>query len=108
MNLLLLVQVVTASNSSIVFLTLNNPLYKRVTRVQAFCPDICQETGWEEVLLLLLLLAPTSPNQVLEGRKNIEGGYTFCCSLQEFRKTVSWLPDISTGSGEQDLLHYIS
>lgn len=46
--------------------------------MQVFCPDICEESGW---------------GGELDSRSSLEAGYTFCCSLDEFRKTVTWLPD---------------
>ena len=75
------------SGSSIVLITLNNPLYKRITRRQVFCTDICEETGWDVQLMR---------------RKIKERGYTFCCDLQDFKQQVPWLPDIKDGG----VLHF--
>ena len=75
------------SGSSIVLITLNNPLYKRITRRQVFCTDICEETGWDVQLTR---------------RKIKERGYTFCCDLQDFKQQVPWLPDIKDGG----VLHF--
>ena len=71
------------TSKSIVVITLNNPSYKRVTKVQMFCPDICEETGWAEEI---------------GARKAMTEGFTFCCSLQEFRKVVPWIPYIHGNS----------
>ena len=70
------------TGSSIVLITLNNPLYKRVTRSQIFCKDICKESGWDAQL---------------KGRKRKERGFTFCCDLRDFKQVVPWLPDIEDG-----------
>jgi len=78
------------TSRAIVFVTLNNPHYKKVTRVQVFCPDVCQVSGWENALDL---------------RKNSGAGYTFCCSLKEFIKSVPWLPVLSVKQ-EEELLNF--
>ena len=70
------------SGSSIVLITLNNPRYKRVTRRQIFCTDICEESGW---------------GAQLKGRKRKERGFTFCCDLTDFKQAVPWLPDVEEG-----------
>lgn len=70
------------TSCSVVLITLNNPLYKRVTRRQMFCRDICNESGWDSQL---------------NGRKRKERGFTFCCGLTDFKKSVPWLPNIEDG-----------
>jgi hypothetical protein len=82
-----------ATGRAIVLLTLNNPDYKRVTKVQVFCPDRCEETGWAAAL---------------PSRKRLRSGYTFCCSMADFAQTVPWLPgrlDNSTGLLRFDTSH---
>jgi len=65
------------TGNSIVFVGINNPYMQRVTRSKVFCPDISSSSGWGEVL---------------QDRTSVLSGYTFCCSVEEFKKTVPWVP----------------
>jgi len=76
-----------STGDSIVLVTLNNPHYKRVTKVQVFCPDVCEDAGWAKVL---------------DTRKEMEAGYTFCCSIKHFREKVPWLPDLWPQQDEEE------
>lgn len=78
------------TSRAVVFVTLNNPHYKKVNRVQIFCPDVCQASGWEKAL---------------DSRKNLGAGYTFCCSVKEFIKSVPWLPVLADRQ-EEELLNF--
>jgi len=76
----------SSSGDSIVFVTLNNPHLKYLTRSVTLCNDVCEQTGW----------AP-----MLKDRKVIEQGYTQCCTTKEFYEKVPWLPRVG---GRGDLI----
>lgn len=65
------------TGKSIVFVGINNPYMQRITRTKVFCPDISLSSGWAEVL---------------PDRTSVLSGYTFCCSILEFKKKVPWVP----------------
>jgi len=71
-----------SSGDSIVFVTLNNPHLKYLTRSVTLCNDVCEQTGW----------AP-----MLKDRGVIEQGYTQCCTTKEFKEKVPWLPGVEGG-----------
>ncbi|XP_021191830.3 uncharacterized protein LOC110377314 [Helicoverpa armigera] len=64
------------------FVTINNPYYTE-TEVQAltFCTDRC--------------LNNTAFNWLKWDQNNIEIGYSFCCTIDEFRRTIPHLPTFS-------------
>lgn len=62
------------TDQAIVFITLNNPFVAK-QEIQEFCPNICADAGFVDKNFV-----------------NIKKGYTFCCSLAEFRKVVQVLP----------------
>lgn len=62
------------TNSAIVFITLNNP-YAEQSDIQEFCPNVCTQSGY-----------------VNRHFSNLKKGYTFCCSLNDFKKIVNVLP----------------
>lgn len=62
--------------TAIVLITSNNPFFEKNNGVQEICPNICQEA-----------------NMNFNYFSVIEKGYTYCCELNQFRKTVNVLPD---------------
>lgn len=64
------------------FVTINNPYYTE-TEVQAltFCTDRC--------------LNNTAFDWLKWDQNNIEIGYSFCCTIDEFRRTIPHLPSFS-------------
>jgi len=72
----------TSSGDSIVFVTINNPHLKYLTRSVTLCNDVCEKAGW----------AP-----MLKDRGVIEQGYTQCCTTKEFKEKVPWLPGVRGG-----------
>lgn len=62
------------SDSAIVLLTLNNP-HAKLAEAQGFCNNICSSAGL-----------------ISAGLKRLTKGYTYCCELNDFKKTVTFLP----------------
>jgi len=75
------------SGSSIVFVTLNNPHLKYLTRSVSLCKDVCQIAGWGDRL---------------QEREDLEQGYTQCCTSTEFREKMPWLPKV----GAEELMMF--
>lgn len=65
-----------SSNSSLVLLTSNNPFLKSRNDLVEICPNICSYAG-------------VSQKETLE---NFKKGYTYCCSLDDFRNKVNSIP----------------
>lgn len=61
-------------DSAIVMITLNNP-FERKSNIQEFCKNVCDKAGLRSSWF-----------------SNIRKGYTFCCDLNDFKKTVTVLP----------------
>ncbi|GJQ77096.1 hypothetical protein Trydic_g23667 [Trypoxylus dichotomus] len=64
------------SKAGVVFVGVNNP-YQLIPEKDIICTDICDEYDW-------LTWNPT----------NITRGYSYCCSVEDFRRTVATLPEI--------------
>lgn len=62
------------TNSAIVFITSNNPFAER-SDVPEFCANVCTQAGYND-----------------KHFGNLKKGYTFCCSLNDFKKVVKVLP----------------
>lgn len=62
------------SDSAIVLMTLNNP-HAKLVEAQGFCANICSSVGL-----------------ISTGLKRLTKGYTYCCDLNDFRKTVTTIP----------------
>lgn len=69
-----------SSKNGIAFVGINNPHYTaEKVKELIFCDDVCKEKPefrW-------LTWHPNNPNE----------GYTFCCSIPDFRRAISHLPD---------------
>lgn len=63
----------SASNSAIAFLTYNNPFASRSP--EAFCPDVCNENGWD-----------------WKERKTFSKGYTICCKVEDLMTAIPAIP----------------
>lgn len=75
-------------DEAIVFVGLNNPHFSGENpeiEVQ-ICPDICAENKWFFLY-----------------QKNVNKGYSYCCSYQDFKGIIDWAPDI----GDPDVLQNI-
>ncbi|XP_044737667.1 uncharacterized protein LOC123299356 [Chrysoperla carnea] len=59
------------------FIGVNNPYFFDNT-TDVFCTDVCDQISW-----------------VSWNRKNVTLGYGFCCDVNEFRKTVKYLPEFN-------------
>ena len=75
----------TKTGESIVFVTLNDP---NVADPPEFCPNLCEAAGWK---------------RSLKYRAEVRKGFTVCCSAQQFRKKLPWLPRWETSDR---LLHF--
>jgi hypothetical protein len=64
------------SNSSLVLITSNNPLVKSKSELVEICPNVCGD-------------AEVGQKKILEDTRK---GYTYCCSLSDFRKKVNGIP----------------
>lgn len=62
------------SDSAIVLMTLNNP-HAKLVDAQGFCTNICSSVGL-----------------ISAGLKRLAKGYTYCCELGDFKKTVTSVP----------------
>ena len=60
------------------FIGTNNPYLKEITDEHVFCTDICENFKW-----------------LTWDQHNIKRGYSFCCSMDEFRKVVTTVPDFN-------------
>ncbi|KAI8122060.1 hypothetical protein FF38_02191 [Lucilia cuprina] len=69
-----------ASDSSIVFVTVNNP-YIEDGPAEEICTNVCEKSG---------LVHANFPD--------VTKGYTFCCELEEFKQWVDFLPEEVQGS----------
>ena len=69
----------TSTGESMVFITLNNPFVRHVTRSYILCQDICDETRW---------------SRVLKSRTNPRKGFTICCKPSDLRNKIPWLPEV--------------
>lgn len=63
---------------AVVFVTHNNPFLQALNESEFVCPDICNHISWLKI----------------ENRKIIKKGYTYCCSVEEFRKKISGFPNL--------------
>lgn len=63
-----------SSDSAIVLMTLNNP-HAKLAEAQGFCNNICSSVGL-----------------ISAGLKRLTKGFTYCCELNDFRKTVTFIP----------------
>lgn len=63
-----------SSDAAIVLMTLNNP-HAKLAEAQGFCNNICSSVGL-----------------ISAGLKRLNKGFTYCCELNDFRKTVSFVP----------------
>lgn len=62
-------------DAAIVFISLNDPFANK-NEIVEFCPNVCKAAGID----------------TKGGFETTRKGYTFCCSLTEFRKVVKTLP----------------
>lgn len=69
------------SGNGIVFITLNNPFVDR-SDVREFCPNVCKSAGFDD-----------------KHFDNFRKGYTFCCSVAEFKQVVNVLPRSANAKG---------
>lgn len=68
------------TNNAVAFIGINNPyLTLQEARAQVFCTDICNTISW------------LTWNQF-----NLVDGYSFCCEVNDFRRTVNELPPFTT------------
>ncbi|CAO1394242.1 unnamed protein product [Diamesa hyperborea] len=68
------------TNNAVAFISLNNPyLTLQEARAQVFCTDICNSISWLTWIQFDLVL-----------------GYSFCCEVNDFRRTVNELPSFTT------------
>ena len=68
------------TNKATAFVGMNNPhLLTAEAKAGVFCTDICEKFDW------------LSWDQF-----NIGNGYSFCCEVDDFRKTVDTLPEFGT------------
>ena len=64
-------------NQAIVFIGLNNPAATHATQI---CPDICVSAHWS-----------------FPSRQDATKGFLYCCSYQDFKRVVTWAPNLSSG-----------
>lgn len=62
------------SKRGIVLVAINNPYYENLEEY-IICNDVCEEVDW-----------------LTWKRDNLKQGYGYCCDVDEFRKTVSYIP----------------
>lgn len=66
------------ADEAIVFVGLNNPHFEGNPAVEEqICPDICVSANW------LFLY-----------KDDVSRGFTYCCSYQDFKAAVDWIPDL--------------
>lgn len=65
------------TNKAIVLIGLNNPYEQRVSK-HIICPDISNQVSWLQW-----------------DKTSIKYGYSYACTLSEFRKVVSYAPELS-------------
>lgn len=62
----------SGSDSAIALVTLNNPF---AARGEHLCPDVCDRYGWGH-----------------KEFRELQRGFTYCCSVQELRKAIKFIP----------------
>lgn len=65
------------TKAGIAFISINNPYTKNVSK-DIICEDICDKITW-----------------LTWKQKDIKSGYSYCCSVEEFRKAISTVPEFT-------------
>uniref|UniRef100_A0A1B6DIQ8 DNA/RNA non-specific endonuclease/pyrophosphatase/phosphodiesterase domain-containing protein n=1 Tax=Clastoptera arizonana TaxID=38151 RepID=A0A1B6DIQ8_9HEMI len=68
-------------SSGIVFIGVNNPYLTEVTSDYLICEDVCDKISW-----------------LTWDQTNIKKGFSYCCEVNDFFKTVTTLPELNVTS----------